>query len=197
MARTSTRLRPSWRELISRLVASPATSRIFKDGGRVAEKTADVADGPQRSFGHHSERDDVRRMPMDDGRDIRPRGENLAVDEVNVLSGVRLSRHYLIGMRSRNWGRIVFISSESAVQIPAEMIHDEHGGARRSARTGRNDSWHEYNGEFNPVRSYCVGGYRELSRRARRPTKDQRQRSARGVLAHHAPILTLEALCET
>ncbi len=43
--------------------------------------------------------------------------------EVNVLSGVRLSRHYLPGMLSRNWGRIVFISSESAVQIPAEMIH--------------------------------------------------------------------------
>lgn len=43
--------------------------------------------------------------------------------EVNVLSGVRLSRHYLPGMKRRNWGRIVFISSESAVQIPAEMIH--------------------------------------------------------------------------
>jgi hypothetical protein len=43
--------------------------------------------------------------------------------EVNVLSGVRLSRHYLPGMKKRNWGRIAFISSESAVQIPAEMIH--------------------------------------------------------------------------
>jgi hypothetical protein len=43
--------------------------------------------------------------------------------EVNVLSGVRLSRHYLPGMKKRNWGRIVFISSESALQIPAEMIH--------------------------------------------------------------------------
>jgi NAD(P)-dependent dehydrogenase (short-subunit alcohol dehydrogenase family) len=43
--------------------------------------------------------------------------------EVNVLSGVRLSRHYLPGMKRRNWGRIVFISSESAVQIPSEMIH--------------------------------------------------------------------------
>lgn len=43
--------------------------------------------------------------------------------EVNVLSGVRLSRHYLPRMLKRNWGRIVFISSESAVQIPAEMIH--------------------------------------------------------------------------
>jgi NAD(P)-dependent dehydrogenase (short-subunit alcohol dehydrogenase family) len=43
--------------------------------------------------------------------------------EINVLSGVRLSRHHLPGMKQRNWGRIVFISSESAVQIPAEMIH--------------------------------------------------------------------------
>ncbi len=43
--------------------------------------------------------------------------------EVNVLSGVRLSRHYLGRMRDRNWGRIIFISSESAVNIPVEMIH--------------------------------------------------------------------------
>jgi NAD(P)-dependent dehydrogenase (short-subunit alcohol dehydrogenase family) len=43
--------------------------------------------------------------------------------EVNVLSGVRLARQYLPGMRSRDWGRIVFVSSESAVQIPSEMIH--------------------------------------------------------------------------
>jgi NAD(P)-dependent dehydrogenase (short-subunit alcohol dehydrogenase family) len=43
--------------------------------------------------------------------------------EINVLSGVRLSRHYLPRMKKRNWGRIVFISSESALQIPAEMIH--------------------------------------------------------------------------
>jgi NAD(P)-dependent dehydrogenase (short-subunit alcohol dehydrogenase family) len=43
--------------------------------------------------------------------------------ETNVLSGVRLSRHYLPGMRSRNWGRVVFVSSESALQIPVEMIH--------------------------------------------------------------------------
>ncbi len=43
--------------------------------------------------------------------------------DVNVLSGVRLARLVLPGMRRANWGRIVFISSESAVQIPTEMIH--------------------------------------------------------------------------
>jgi NAD(P)-dependent dehydrogenase (short-subunit alcohol dehydrogenase family) len=43
--------------------------------------------------------------------------------EVNVLSGARLARLYLAYMRGRNWGRIIFISSESGIQIPAEMIH--------------------------------------------------------------------------
>lgn len=43
--------------------------------------------------------------------------------EVNVLSGVRLSRAYLPGMLKRNWGRILFVSSESGLQIPVEMIH--------------------------------------------------------------------------
>jgi NAD(P)-dependent dehydrogenase (short-subunit alcohol dehydrogenase family) len=43
--------------------------------------------------------------------------------EVNVLSGIRLARLYLASMRKKNWGRIIFISSESGVQIPPEMIH--------------------------------------------------------------------------
>ena len=43
--------------------------------------------------------------------------------EVNVMSGVRLSRHYLPLMLKQNWGRIIFISSESALNIPVEMIH--------------------------------------------------------------------------
>src|SRR5216683_246200 len=47
----------------------------------------------------------------------------LAIIETNFLSGVRLCRHYFPRMKSRNWGRIVFISSESAVNIPVEMIH--------------------------------------------------------------------------
>jgi NAD(P)-dependent dehydrogenase (short-subunit alcohol dehydrogenase family) len=43
--------------------------------------------------------------------------------EVNVLSGVRLSRYYLPRMKAAGWGRILFLSSESGVQIPIEMIH--------------------------------------------------------------------------
>lgn len=43
--------------------------------------------------------------------------------QVNVLSGVRLARHYAKGMRERGWGRIEFISSESALNIPTEMVH--------------------------------------------------------------------------
>lgn len=43
--------------------------------------------------------------------------------ETNVVSGVRMARHYFPKMKARNWGRIVFISSESALNIPAEMIH--------------------------------------------------------------------------
>lgn len=43
--------------------------------------------------------------------------------ETNVMSGVRLSRHYLPAMLSADWGRLVFIASESALNIPVEMIH--------------------------------------------------------------------------
>ncbi len=52
-----------------------------------------------------------------------PDADWMHIFEANVMSGVRLSRHYLAGMREKNWGRIIFVSSESAVQIPAEMIH--------------------------------------------------------------------------
>src|SRR5215813_14028465 len=45
------------------------------------------------------------------------------VIETNFMSGVRVCRHYLQGMKAANWGRIIFISSESGVNIPIEMIH--------------------------------------------------------------------------
>jgi NAD(P)-dependent dehydrogenase (short-subunit alcohol dehydrogenase family) len=52
-----------------------------------------------------------------------PDSEWMRFFEVNVLSGVRFSRHYAPGMRERAWGRILFVSSESALNIPKEMIH--------------------------------------------------------------------------
>ena len=52
-----------------------------------------------------------------------PDSDWLRFFETNVLSGVRLTRHYLPGMLEKNWGRVIFISSESAQQIPTEMIH--------------------------------------------------------------------------
>ena len=66
--------------------------------------------------------------------------------EVNVMSGVRLSRAYLPGMMERRWGRVIFISSESGLNIPADMIHYgmtktamlaiSRGLAKRTAGTG-------------------------------------------------------------
>jgi len=53
--------------------------------------------------------------------------------EVNVNSGVRLSRHYAKGMADRGWGRVQFISSESGVQVPAEMVHY---GVTKTAQLG-------------------------------------------------------------
>lgn len=47
----------------------------------------------------------------------------LKLFETNVLSGVRLSRHYVAGMKQRGFGRLIFISSESAIDVPVEMIH--------------------------------------------------------------------------
>jgi NAD(P)-dependent dehydrogenase (short-subunit alcohol dehydrogenase family) len=47
----------------------------------------------------------------------------MTIIETNFMSGVRLSRHYLPRMKAKNWGRIIFISGESALNIPVEMIH--------------------------------------------------------------------------
>jgi NAD(P)-dependent dehydrogenase (short-subunit alcohol dehydrogenase family) len=60
--------------------------------------------------------------------EVKPFGEIADADwqrffDINVMSGVRLSRQYLPGMLRKNWGRIIFISSESGQQIPVEMIH--------------------------------------------------------------------------
>ena len=53
--------------------------------------------------------------------------------EMNVMSGARLSRQYMRGMLERNWGRIIFISSESGLNVPGEMIHY---GVTKTAQLG-------------------------------------------------------------
>ena len=86
--------------------------------------------------------------------------------EVNVMSGVRLARRYLPRMKARNWGRVVFISSESAINIPAEMIHY---GMTKSAQTFggawacRDDRGHGRNRQLGAAGTDGVGGRREAS----------------------------------
>ena len=78
-----------------------------------------------------------------------------SIIETNFMSGVRLSRYYLPRMRAANWGRIIFISSESAVNIPVEMIplrSDQNDASRACPRIGRNDSGNRCDGKLGSGR---------------------------------------------
>jgi NAD(P)-dependent dehydrogenase (short-subunit alcohol dehydrogenase family) len=101
---------------------------VARLNGKVEGVAADLgtAEGAAKVFGSYPEVDilvnnlgifEVRQFEDIDDADWR------RFFEVNVLSGVRMCRQYLPGMKQRNWGRIIFISSESGVQIPTEMIH--------------------------------------------------------------------------
>jgi NAD(P)-dependent dehydrogenase (short-subunit alcohol dehydrogenase family) len=87
--------------------------------------------------------------------------------EINVMSGIRLSRHYFPNMIAKNWGRIIFISSESAVFIPSEMIH--YGmtkTAQIAVSRGLAELTHGTNVTVNsilpgPTKSKGVGGFLE------------------------------------
>jgi NAD(P)-dependent dehydrogenase (short-subunit alcohol dehydrogenase family) len=107
-----------------------ALARAARSGGRgsVTGLAADLgtADGVRKAVEQFPDVDIlVNNLGIFEAKAFEeiPDADWLRFFEVNVMSGVRLSRSYLPGMKRRNWGRIVFISSESAVQIPAEMIH--------------------------------------------------------------------------
>lgn len=98
--------------------------------------------------------------------------------EVNVLSGVRLSRHYFPKMLKQNEGRIIFISSESAVQIPEEMIHY---GMTKTAQVSLSRGLAELTKGTNvtvntvlpgPTRSEGVGNFLEDLSKAQNVTKE-------------------------
>ncbi|HEY6080701.1 MAG TPA: SDR family NAD(P)-dependent oxidoreductase [Polyangiaceae bacterium] len=117
-----------------------------------------------------------------------PDQEWLRFFEVNVLSGVRLSRAYLPSMLRKNWGRIVFISSESGVQIPAEMIH--YGvtkTAQLSLARGIAESVAGSGVTVNcvlpgPTASEGVGGFVEdLARSQGKPVKEVEQEFFRDI----------------
>lgn len=99
--------------------------------------------------------------------------------EVNVMSGVRLSRHYFPKMLQQNWGRIIFISSESALQIPEEMIHY---GMTKTAQLAVSRGLAELTKSTNvtvntilpgPTKSEGVGGFIEsLSKEQNKPVDE-------------------------
>ena len=99
--------------------------------------------------------------------------------DTNVLSGIRLSRALMPGMLQRNWGRIVFISSESAVQIPTEFIHY---GVTKTAQLAVSRGLAELTSGTNvtvnsvlpgPTRSDGVEGFLEAMGRQSGMTADQ------------------------
>ena len=107
-----------------------ALERLRKDLPKVVAQgvAADCAsaEGAQAVFARVAEADILinnlgiyARMPFFD----IPDAEWLRYFEVNVLSGVRFARHYARAMAQRKWGRILFVSSESGLNIPREMIH--------------------------------------------------------------------------
>ncbi|MGH8229237.1 MAG: SDR family NAD(P)-dependent oxidoreductase [Steroidobacteraceae bacterium] len=112
----------------ARVEAACAALRKLLPGASIEGVAADVstAEGCARLIERHANVDIlVNNMGIFEPRRFEDIADAdwLRFFESNVLSGVRLARHYVGGMRTRGWGRIVFVSSESAVQIPAEMIH--------------------------------------------------------------------------
>jgi len=98
--------------------------------------------------------------------------------EINVMSGVRLARHYLPEMLKKNWGRIIFISSESAVQIPAEMVHygmtktAQVAIARGIAETTAGSGVTVNSILAGPTESEGVGGFVEVMAKQQNKTKE-------------------------
>ena len=119
--------------------------------------------------------------------------------EVNVLSGVRLTRHYLPGMVARGWGRVVFMSSESGLHIPVEMIHygvtktAQIGLARGLAESVAGTGVTVNSVLPGPTRSEGVGGF--LAQMAGESGKSQAEVEAE-FIAEHRPTSLIRRFAE-
>lgn len=120
--------------------------------------------------------------------------------DVNLMSGVRLSRHYLPAMEDRGWGRILFVSSESGVHIPPEMIHY---GVTKAAQLALARGLAEATGDSGvtvnsilpgPTRSEGLEGFlKEMAGRANQSLEE----FERGFIAENRPSSLIGRLAET
>jgi NAD(P)-dependent dehydrogenase (short-subunit alcohol dehydrogenase family) len=109
-------------------VSEAAAALRSTTGGAVEEFAGDLSLAPSAELlvrNHHDVEILVNNLGIFEPKPFEaiPDADWMRFFEVNVLSGIRLARLLLPAMRRANWGRIIFISSESAVQIPVEMIH--------------------------------------------------------------------------
>jgi len=119
--------------------------------------------------------------------------------EVNVMSGVRLSRGYMQGMLKRNWGRIVFISSESALNIPNEMIHYGMTKTAQLADCPRAcaiDQRHRRHRQLGAPWSDHVGGRRDIREGSREAERPIGRGGGRELRQAASPDLTVAAVCQ-
>lgn len=108
--------------------AAIARLKAAVPGAQVAGCAADLSNaaGCEALFAAHPQADIlVNNLGIFDPKpfEATPDSEWQRFFDTNVMSGVRVSRHYVAGMKAANWGRIVFISSESGINTPGEMVH--------------------------------------------------------------------------
>jgi len=117
--------------------------------------------------------------------------------DVNVMSGVRLTRRYFPAMLAKNWGRVVFISSESGLNIPAEMIHygvtktAQLALARGLAELTAGNRRHR---EFGPARPHPLGRRRRFRQSHGEGTRHFGSGSRAPLLCRYPPELASQAL---
>lgn len=126
-----------------------------------------------------------------------PDAEWTRLFEVNVLSGIRLARHHVPRMVERGWGRVIFISSESAVQIPAEMVH--YGTTKTAQLSVARGMAESVSGSGVTINSVLPGptlteGFREFAAKDGATDDEAVERAGREFVATQRPTSLLGRL---